>query len=399
MSFPRSSRFVRRAACVANCAETRRRRPAEPPPVGGANAESLDWGIQEERRTTACDAGVLSDSAGSSDSRRRFVELRLQRANPLDERLERWRRDLAALDQARTSCGRARCRPGRAPASSAALRPSPSPSSPPAPPPPLPCPEIPSQLLLLVFVAAQLVEARAGLLVHRTPARVGSASSTGVSPSSNASRSSTSARDSSSFARSSSAGSGVEGAGAASAATNATSANAPTAPPSHANRRSTAGCYSAADSCSARNQGGAVQTEGGSGCSTITRSCSCSIPSCPRSARTRSSRAFASSSRTAAAPGSATIPWGRRKLAYEIDKKTDGIYHLLQFDAEPETLDELSRILKITDGVMRHLPTRRVKGATRPRPPGPEPVESAGREPEYAAANTRSQEERSHDAN
>ena len=59
-------------------------------------------------------------------------------------------------------------------------------------------------------------------------------------------------------------------------------------------------------------------------------------------------------------------PWGRRKLAYEIDKKTDGIYHLLQFDAEPETLDELTRILKITDGVMRHLATRRIKGDMAP---------------------------------
>ena len=85
-------------------------------------------------------------------------------------------------------------------------------------------------------------------------------------------------------------------------------------------------------------------------------------------------------------------PWGRRKLAYEIDKKTDGIYHLLQFDAEPETLDELTRILKITDGVMRHLPTRRVKGGHSPGRPGPEPVESAGREPDYAAANIRSSE-------
>jgi small subunit ribosomal protein S6 len=86
-------------------------------------------------------------------------------------------------------------------------------------------------------------------------------------------------------------------------------------------------------------------------------------------------------------------PWGRRRLAYPIDKKTDGIYHLLQFDAEPETLDELTRILKITDGVMRHLPTRRVKGGHGPGRPGPEPVESAGRESEYAAANVRSQQE------
>ena len=52
-------------------------------------------------------------------------------------------------------------------------------------------------------------------------------------------------------------------------------------------------------------------------------------------------------------------PWGRRKLAYEIGHKTDGVYHLLTFRCEPATLDEVSRVLKITDGVMRHLATRR----------------------------------------
>ena len=62
-------------------------------------------------------------------------------------------------------------------------------------------------------------------------------------------------------------------------------------------------------------------------------------------------------------------PWGRRKLAYEINKKTDGVYHLVQFDADPATLDELTRILKITDGVMRHLATRRVESAGGPGRP------------------------------
>ena len=57
--------------------------------------------------------------------------------------------------------------------------------------------------------------------------------------------------------------------------------------------------------------------------------------------------------------------WGRRRLAYEIDHKTDGVYHLLTFEAEPEALEEVSRVLKITDGVMRHLAVRRT--ATRPR--------------------------------
>ena len=55
-------------------------------------------------------------------------------------------------------------------------------------------------------------------------------------------------------------------------------------------------------------------------------------------------------------------PWGRRKLAYQIDKKDDGIYHLLTFSAPAETLDELSRVLKIDDDVLRHMATRRLEG-------------------------------------
>ena len=54
--------------------------------------------------------------------------------------------------------------------------------------------------------------------------------------------------------------------------------------------------------------------------------------------------------------------WGRRKLAYEIDHKGEGVYHLLTFDSTPETLDEISRVLKITDGVMRHMAVRQVPG-------------------------------------
>ena len=55
--------------------------------------------------------------------------------------------------------------------------------------------------------------------------------------------------------------------------------------------------------------------------------------------------------------------WGRRKLAYEIDHKGEGVYHLLTFDTSPETLDEISRVLKITDGVMRHMAVRQVPGS------------------------------------
>lgn len=63
-------------------------------------------------------------------------------------------------------------------------------------------------------------------------------------------------------------------------------------------------------------------------------------------------------------------PWGRRKLAYEIDKKTEGAYHLVTFDSDPATLEEVSRVLRITDGVMRHLPLRRIVRATQPREAG-----------------------------
>jgi small subunit ribosomal protein S6 len=60
-------------------------------------------------------------------------------------------------------------------------------------------------------------------------------------------------------------------------------------------------------------------------------------------------------------------PWGRRKLAYEIDHKADGSYHLLQFTCSSDTLDEISRVLRIEDDVMRHMATRRIQaGPGRP---------------------------------
>ena len=64
--------------------------------------------------------------------------------------------------------------------------------------------------------------------------------------------------------------------------------------------------------------------------------------------------------------------WGRRKLAYEIDHKGEGTYHLLLFRTEPETLDEITRVLKITDGVMRHMAVKRGEDA------GQEPATTGG---------------------
>ena len=77
--------------------------------------------------------------------------------------------------------------------------------------------------------------------------------------------------------------------------------------------------------------------------------------------------------------------WGRRKLAYEINKKGEGTYHLLLFAAETEVLDEITRVLRITDGVLRHLAVRRIKGTAAPPPEiAPAEPESAPAEPESA---------------
>jgi small subunit ribosomal protein S6 len=84
-------------------------------------------------------------------------------------------------------------------------------------------------------------------------------------------------------------------------------------------------------------------------------------------------------------------PWGRRRLAYEIDKKGEGVYHLLTFRCEPAALDETSRVLKITDGVMRHMATRRPRPQRRASalaspPPPPAPAAEAYTEASEDAA-------------
>ncbi len=45
--------------------------------------------------------------------------------------------------------------------------------------------------------------------------------------------------------------------------------------------------------------------------------------------------------------------WGRRKLAYEIDKKNEGIYAVLDLSCEPETVTELDRQLGLAETVLR----------------------------------------------
>ena len=75
--------------------------------------------------------------------------------------------------------------------------------------------------------------------------------------------------------------------------------------------------------------------------------------------------------------------WGRRRLAYEIAKKQEGVYHLLVFESSGETLNEITRVLKIDDAVMRHLATKHLEGSSTRAPrdetplPAPAPREEA----------------------
>ena len=51
--------------------------------------------------------------------------------------------------------------------------------------------------------------------------------------------------------------------------------------------------------------------------------------------------------------------WGKRKLAYEVNGLTDGNYTLIDFHANPESIAELDRVLRITDAVERFMIVKR----------------------------------------
>lgn len=56
--------------------------------------------------------------------------------------------------------------------------------------------------------------------------------------------------------------------------------------------------------------------------------------------------------------------WGRRRLAYDIQKKSEGIYVVVDLDAETDTVKELDRQLNLNEAVLR---TKLVRPDTRRR--------------------------------
>ncbi len=62
-------------------------------------------------------------------------------------------------------------------------------------------------------------------------------------------------------------------------------------------------------------------------------------------------------------------PWGRRRLAYPIQRQREGAYHIVVFEAPTGAIAELERGILITEEVLRHLvvrqerPARAMRGA------------------------------------
>ncbi|MEQ8201324.1 MAG: 30S ribosomal protein S6 [Syntrophomonadaceae bacterium] len=51
--------------------------------------------------------------------------------------------------------------------------------------------------------------------------------------------------------------------------------------------------------------------------------------------------------------------WGRKRMAYRIEDYAEGIYCLWHFKGQPETVQELDRVIKISDSLMRHIIVRK----------------------------------------
>ena len=53
-----------------------------------------------------------------------------------------------------------------------------------------------------------------------------------------------------------------------------------------------------------------------------------------------------------------TEEWGKKRLAYPINKQNEGYYVLINFSSNPEFIDELERVYNITDDVIKHMVVR-----------------------------------------
>jgi small subunit ribosomal protein S6 len=69
-------------------------------------------------------------------------------------------------------------------------------------------------------------------------------------------------------------------------------------------------------------------------------------------------------------------PWGRRRLAYPIDRHREGSYHIVLFEAPTAAIAELEHGLIITEEVIRHLVTRDERPVKAPRRDGADEMDA-----------------------
>ncbi len=65
-------------------------------------------------------------------------------------------------------------------------------------------------------------------------------------------------------------------------------------------------------------------------------------------------------------------PWGRRRLAYPIERQREGSYYIVVFESPADGIAELERSLLITEEVLRHLVVRKERPVRAQRPDGAE---------------------------
>ena len=90
--------------------------------------------------------------------------------------------------------------------------------------------------------------------------------------------------------------------------------------------------------------------------------------------------------------------WGRRRLAFEIDRQTEAYYAVVAFDAEPAMIAPLERVLTLADEVLRakvtirHQERARIaekpKGTARRSAAAPRPAVAAASESQVASPET-----------
>ena len=87
--------------------------------------------------------------------------------------------------------------------------------------------------------------------------------------------------------------------------------------------------------------------------------------------------------------------WGRRRLSFEIAKKSEGIYAVIDLNAEPDVMKELDRQLNLNEAILRTKVMRpemrasskpSAPAARGPRPPAPAPTPGAAPVPGPEAA-------------